>query len=253
MQIENLKKRKSKIDRLKLLELVKEHGSISSAARAMGVSYKAAWEAVEQINNMSTIPLLDRTTGGEKGGGTVFTEHGLKFLRFMKEFEGQFQNFLANFGNASDEMLLKYMQVIKFSTSATNQFGGRVVSLIPGDVNCEVTMDIGQGDRITAVITNSSAKSMGLMPGSEVCALISASSIILTKETDVLTSARNKLTGVISWLEKGLVDIEVVIQLPGGKSITAIITNESLNRMDLKVGDRVSALIKAPHVLLAVV
>lgn len=251
MKLETFIKRKSKIDRLKLLNLVKELGSISAAAKSLGVSYKAAWEAVEQINNMSTVPLLERTTGGEKGGGTVFTPHGDKFLMFMKEFDEQFQYFLTNFGKATDEMMIKYMQVIRFSTSANNQFGGRITSLVPGAVNTEVVMDIGEGDQITAIITNSSAKSMGLMVGSEVCALINASSIVLTRDENILTSARNKLTGLVSWCDKGQVNSEVVLKLAGGKSLTAIITDESLNGLALKIGDRACALIKASQVLLA--
>lgn len=253
VNINNLKKRKSKIDRLKLLTLVKELGSISSAAKALGVSYKAAWEAVEQINNMSTVPLLERTIGGERGGGTVFTEQGLKFLGFLKEFDGQFQDFLANFGKSSDEMLIRYMQTLRFSTSANNQFGGRVIGLTLGAVNCEVVLDIGEGDTITAIITNSSAKNMGLALGSEACALINASSIILTKDENLVTSARNQLTGTVGRREKGAVNSEVVIQLSGGKMVTAIITNDSLEKMNLQVGDRATALVKASHVFLAIV
>lgn len=253
VEIENLKKRKSKIDRIKLLNLVKDKGSISSAAKALGVSYKAAWEAVEQINNMSTLPILERTTGGKKGGGTVFTEHGERFLRGMEEFDGKFQNFLDNFGKSSDEVLGQYVQLIRFATSANNQFGGRITKLTIGVVNCEVILDIGEGDTITAMITKSSVKNMGLMEGGEAFALINASDIILTRDKNVKTSARNKLTGVVSWCEVGAVNSEVVIQLPGGKSVTAIITNESLRNLEIKVGDQLTALVKAPHVLLATV
>lgn len=56
-------------DHLELLERIDATGSISSAASAMGMSYKSAWEAVESINNLSEQPLVERKTGGQKGGG----------------------------------------------------------------------------------------------------------------------------------------------------------------------------------------
>jgi molybdenum-dependent DNA-binding transcriptional regulator ModE len=55
-------------DHLELLERIGAKGSISSAASAMGMSYKAAWEAVEAINNLSEQPLVERKTGGQIGG-----------------------------------------------------------------------------------------------------------------------------------------------------------------------------------------
>ncbi|MGA7748971.1 MAG: LysR family transcriptional regulator, partial [Gallionella sp.] len=57
-------------DHLELLERIDATGSISSAAIAMGMSYKAAWEAVESINNLSEQPLVVRKAGGQTGGGT---------------------------------------------------------------------------------------------------------------------------------------------------------------------------------------
>jgi len=55
-------------DHLELLERIDATGSITAAASAMGMSYKAAWEAVEAINNLSEQPLVERKTGGSKGG-----------------------------------------------------------------------------------------------------------------------------------------------------------------------------------------
>ena len=59
-----------KLDRVALLEKVAELGSITAAAKAVGISYKGAWEAVEALNNMSAAPLVERSVGGSGGGGT---------------------------------------------------------------------------------------------------------------------------------------------------------------------------------------
>jgi molybdate transport repressor ModE-like protein len=58
-------------DHLELLERIDASGSISAAASAMGMSYKAAWQAVEGINNLSHEPLVVRQPGGSTGGGTL--------------------------------------------------------------------------------------------------------------------------------------------------------------------------------------
>ncbi len=67
-------------DRIALLEKIDELGSISSAAKAAGISYKTAWHLVNMMNNLSKKPLVDRMTGGKGGGGTVLTSEGKKIL-----------------------------------------------------------------------------------------------------------------------------------------------------------------------------
>ena len=55
--------------RIELLEQIHLTGSISAAAKAMKMSYKAAWDAIDAINKLSDAPLVTRATGGKGGGG----------------------------------------------------------------------------------------------------------------------------------------------------------------------------------------
>ena len=57
-------------DRIALLEKIDELGSITRAAKAVGISYKNAWDTVNLINNLADKPLFTRLTGGKGGGGT---------------------------------------------------------------------------------------------------------------------------------------------------------------------------------------
>jgi len=254
MRIAESKKRKTKIDRLELLTLVDDLGSISAAAKSMGVSYKAAWEAVEQLNNLSEYPLLDRKTGGEAGGGSTLTDHGRNVLTFMKKMDFEFNLFLKALGRTprNFETLAQYMNIISFTTSSRNQFGGRVLGIKKGAVQSEVAVDIG-GDRLIAIVTNKSVQNMGLAVGHEVYALINASSVIVTTDDWLKTSARNHFAGLVTVCEMGAVNGEVIIELPGGKSLVASVTNESIKKLNLKVGFGASALFKASHVILATV
>ena len=56
---------------MELLEKIEETGSISSAAKAMNMSYKKAWELINHLNDQTNSPVVIPQTGGEKGGGAV--------------------------------------------------------------------------------------------------------------------------------------------------------------------------------------
>jgi molybdate transport system regulatory protein len=59
-----------------LLERIAENGSISAAGRSMGMSYRRAWELVEEMNGIFGRPLVLRRAGGKAGGGTDLTPLG---------------------------------------------------------------------------------------------------------------------------------------------------------------------------------
>lgn len=137
-------------------------------------------------------------------------------------------------------------------TSARNQFLGTVTAIKKGAVNSEVALDIGNNDHIYAVITNESLDHLDLQEGKEAYALFKAPWVILTREEKLKTSARNELKGKVSQIHKGAVNSDVNVELAGGKIVSAVLTNESVEGLALKVGVSVSALIKASHVILAV-
>jgi molybdate transport system regulatory protein len=63
-----------------LLELIQETGSISKAALKMKMSYKKAWDIVDELNKHARKPIVISRKGGEKGGGAELTPQGLKIL-----------------------------------------------------------------------------------------------------------------------------------------------------------------------------
>ncbi|BBP04299.1 TOBE domain-containing protein [Sulfuriferula plumbiphila] len=240
--------------RIELLEKIGELGSISAAAKALGLSYKAAWEAVEAMNNLSEAPLVERVAGGRHGGGTALTALGLQVLSMFRRLEGQYREFLAALRATGDfERFYQLMRRFEMKTSARNEFLGRVRAVKKGAVNAEVVLDIGSGAGLVAIITNESVDNLGLEVGVEAYALIKAPWVIVTAaDCQLRTSARNKLCGVVTRCQEGAVNGEVVIELDGGKHVAAIITNESIQSLGLKEGVRACALIKASHIILAV-
>lgn len=241
-------------DHLELLERIDATGSISQAATAMGMSYKAAWEAVETINNLSEQPLVERKAGGQKGGGTMLTTYGRRVVGAYRRIEQEREQILKSLGSIGNDFDEYYHLIRRYDmkTSARNQFLGEVKSIKTGAVNAEVIMDIGGGDTLVAVITNESLGHLKLEVACEVYALIKAPWIILTTSENCKTSARNELRGTVVRCMPGEVNTEVVLELPGGKTVTAIATSESIRNLGIKVGEKACALIKASHVILAV-
>ncbi len=240
--------------RIALLERIQETGSISAAARGAGMSYKAAWDAVDTMNNLTDAPLVARRTGGRCGGGTRLTAEGRQLVRVYRTAEGEFQAFLSRLGEGIEDFEHFYtlMRRLSMKTSARNTLAGRVKAMHRDAVNTEVALDLG-GEELVAVITNTSAERLGLEPGAFAYALIKASWVILAPAGEgARTSARNRLCGKVADLLEGQVNTEVTLALAGSKRLTAVVTNDSIQNLGLAVGLPACALIKASHVILAV-
>ena len=137
--------------RVRLLEAIAEHGSISQAAKHVPLSYKAAWDAVDAMNNLADQPLVLRSTGGRAGGGTLLTEHGRRVVAMYRAVEAEYQQALdrlaGQFADAPGgdvpafQRLLRRMSV---RTSARNQFVGTVCGLRDGPVDFEVLVRLDE-------------------------------------------------------------------------------------------------------------
>jgi len=66
--------------RVKLLKAIDTEGSLSKAAKSIGMSYKKAWTLVDAVNKSAKETVVIKTVGGSKGGGTVITPYGKKLM-----------------------------------------------------------------------------------------------------------------------------------------------------------------------------
>ena len=213
--------------RMTLLVKIAECGSITQAAKAMKMSYKTAWDAVDAMNNLAGEPLVERFTGGKGGGGTRLTGRGERLVNNFRIIEREHKRFIEELGRQASGLADDYSLIGRMSmkTSARNQFFGTVDALRSGAVNDEVELTIASGQKIVAIITRDSTQRLGLKVGSEVFALVKSSSIIVASDVqEGRFSVRNCLTGKVSRLVPGAVNTEVIIDLPEGGSVAAIIT-----------------------------
>jgi len=78
-----------------LVERIAETGSISAAARAMGMSYRRAWQLVEAMNRACREPVVTTAIGGKRGGGAEVTPFGRNLVRLFRAMEGKASDAIA--------------------------------------------------------------------------------------------------------------------------------------------------------------
>jgi len=246
--------------RIALLAAIGDTGSITRAAKAVGLSYKAAWDAIDTMNNLAGEPLVTRSTGGKGGGGTTLTPRATSLIAAFRTIEREHRRFIdaASAAVSGFEVDWALIGRIGMKTSARNQLFGKVESIVRGTVNDEVTLVLPSGQAIVAVLTHESAEALGLQPGADACALVKASWVVLAVDADggaestLQVSARNQLHGTVETVAAGAVNSEVTLALDGGGTLTAVITNDSVGALQLDAGRRAIALFKASSVILAV-
>lgn len=82
--------------RTELLTRIAACGSISQAAKAMGMSYKAAWDAIESMETLAGKALVERSTGGKGGGGSRLTSHGEELVSSFRTIQLEHRRFVDN-------------------------------------------------------------------------------------------------------------------------------------------------------------
>ena len=240
--------------RMALLRAVAEQGSITRAARAFGMSYKAAWDAIDLMNQRAGAPLVERVTGGQGGGGTRLTDHGLRLVARFEQLDAIHQRFIRLLGDEAMDLTrdVSILKVLNVKTSARNQWVGTVSAIRAGAVNDEVEILLPGPTRLVAVVTRESTDALGLRLQQTVIAMIKASSVLLaTGLADAKISTRNRLEGKVVAVRPGAVNAEVTVEAAGGLQVVAIVTQDSVAALGLEPGTATTVLVKASDVILA--
>lgn len=80
--------------RIELMEKIHEFGSIRQAAASMKMSYRQAWQLVDEMNTKAKTPLVISQRGGKGGGQAIVTEKGHEIIAMFKAFNNRFQKLL---------------------------------------------------------------------------------------------------------------------------------------------------------------
>ena len=129
-------------ERIRLLEVIGELGSISAAARHLDLSYKGAWDAVQALNNLFERPLVSAQTGGRSGGAATITPAGRAVVVAFRKVEGRLAHVIEqlDLSLSDDAPLDQVIRSLTMKTSARNALRGVVSAVTEGQVNAEVTL-----------------------------------------------------------------------------------------------------------------
>lgn len=182
---------------IQLLKEIYATGSITHAAKAVPMSYKAAWDAVNAMNNLSPEPLVVRVTGGKGGGGTQLTDRGLQLVQHFDLIQEAHSAFLKSMSQYSQDLAadIGLLQQLRFQTSARNQLSGKVIKLQSWGLHDDVYFDIGAEQLLKASITEESSKLLDVKVGGQFILLIKAPNIeVCDISCDLLTVTGNVLS-----------------------------------------------------------
>ncbi|AEF19319.1 MULTISPECIES: TOBE domain-containing protein [unclassified Hydrogenobaculum] len=242
--------------RYKLLKLIDKYGSISKAAKEMKMSYKAAWDHIQSINNLAQEPVVYTKAGGKDGGQTILTPYGKRLLKHYERIQEEYQKFLELLKEEELESLY-VIRRLDMKLSARNQLLGKVSAVEKAQAVSEVVISIRNGATIKSVITTEAVDTIDLKPGKDVVAIVKSSDVILGvgEEVEKLypLSVRNILKGDVKQIVESDVNSLVKVDIGAELTISSVITTESLKELGIKEGSSVYVIIKASNVMIYVI
>lgn len=234
--------------RIDILRRVGETGSISEAARRAGVSYKAAWQALETLNNLAGTAMVEKIVGGSGGGGAALTAAGRRVLEAAMLLQRSRSEVLALLQPRSrDKPGAPGLAALALRTSMRNQFACRVTSLRSSGGMLRVGVELSAGTRLHSRITRESAQLLRLAAGTPVLALCKATAVQVAAQIDPAIM-RNVLAGTVRRASRAADGGEVALQLDGGVSLVGF----ALPGTSLRAGQRAMAGIEESAVVLAI-
>ncbi|KPW75971.1 DNA-binding domain of ModE / Molybdate-binding domain of ModE [Pseudomonas syringae pv. coriandricola] len=236
--------------RIALLQHIAEQGSITRAAKSAGLSYKAAWDAIDELNNLAQKPLVERSVGGRGGGGAKLSAEGERVLRLYQRVQAVQAQVLEAAEDSSD---LELLNRLTLRTSARNQLLGRIVAITRQGHHDQIRLRLADEVFVDAQVTHDSTLHLGLEIGTDAVALIKAGWLEVHADNAEETNGNNCLIGQIeSVIDADDGPSEVRIKLPSGQTLCALATPQHLQAQQLKTGVAVQARFAASFVLLGI-
>ena len=169
-----------------LLRRTSENNSLTEAAKLLGISYRNAWGRIRKIESTFGKRILQTTSGGVSGGGSVLTPDGALLLKDFRRTRKYLFNVLEDLESAEN---------IGYKLSARNRFEARVEGIERGDVASLIKMTTKAPVSLTSIITEDALKDLGLKVGDRVVAVVKSTEVMVAKQNRpfVGTAKRRKL------------------------------------------------------------
>ncbi|MDD2050562.1 TOBE domain-containing protein [Pseudomonas putida] len=234
--------------RIALLQHIAEQGSITRAAKSAGMSYKAAWDAIDELNNLAASPLVERSIGGRGGGGAKLSQEGQRVLRLYQRLQALQAQILEAAEDASDLDLLGRLML---RTSARNQLHGRVSAIETQGHYDRISLALAGDLNIDALITRDSTQRLELTPGTTVVALIKAGWLTLLSPHDRPLEGYNCLQAKVEeLLAEPQGPTEVRLTLSNGQTLCTFAEPAWLNAHAVAAGSNLRVQFQPSYVLI---
>lgn len=236
--------------RIELLEQIEKSGSINAASKAMKMSYKAAWERINQMNRLSDTPIITKLTGGKGGGGTVLTPHAYELIKTYKRFRELHTQFMERFAEAGDDpqRLENILNRTFLTTSARNQLVCKIISVEETGINGSLNLQLKGGESLCSDITMKSIKSMGLSVDSTAYAIIKSNDVFVSLEKPENREKLNILDAKVTNKETQDEVTELTLELKGSQNLISVMSKNASNSLEIDM--QVFACVEKQHIIL---
>lgn len=147
--------------RIDVLQRIKQYGSISEAARSAGISYKAAWQAIETLSALAGEPLVEKTVGGNSGGGARVTAAGEAVLEASAALNKVRNQILADI-QGGESPKLAALASVALRMSIRNIIPCVIEDIHGGMSMCKVKMKVCEGQYLRSSVTLESRQLLDL-------------------------------------------------------------------------------------------
>lgn len=237
--------------RIELLHAIEVHGSISKAAKAVPMSYKSAWEAVDTMNSLSPESIVSRETGGKDGGGTTITAYGQQLLKNYAVLKEEHTHFLERLSELTDieSGSFKTIGRLSMQISARNQIQAEVVSVESQNVNAKIRLRLKSGQELVSIITNEAVENLHIEEKQTVVAIFKSSAVMLFDMRNG-KHKENGMEGIVSKIETDVENAKVLVDIGNHDTIISVMTVDILEKMELSEGSSVRAVIKSNDIMI---
>ncbi|HXW94378.1 MAG TPA: TOBE domain-containing protein [Nitrososphaerales archaeon] len=164
-----------------LLRRISETGSLSKAARRVGISYRNAWGRIKRMESDFGVRLIDTKVGGTAGGSARLTSQGLTLFKEFRHMRKYLFNAVDDSESAGN---------VSYKLSARNMIGARVTSIERGDITSMIRMATLARVTLTSIISNEAVDDLGLGAGDHVQAVVKSTEVMIAKP--FFTESRRK-------------------------------------------------------------
>jgi len=235
--------------RIELLKKIDKYGSLSKAAKAMKMSYKSAWDSLNEMKKLSDEELIISESGGKGGGGSKLTKkahHYIKTYELLYKTQQEFLKSIESHTQDIEELKL-FLQRNSLRTSARNQIFGKVQQIQKKQINSLLTINIDNYLSIKASITNESIKELGIKIDTQVYTLIKASWVKIANNQE-----DNSILGTIVEIKKEKELVEVLLKINEKLTITSVMNLIEFESLHVEINQSAYATFRPSDTIIGV-